>query len=110
MRPTAPHQHLNAAAHTAHTHCTQSQVSGFLDMAAEETPDDKKRALAEVVALGEQVWVKVSWGDSHTTCVCGGGGNSDFGWSAQGSVAEVVAMGEQAWVKVRRTNLIIGSH
>ena len=36
-----------------------SQVSGYLDLGAEEGDDGKKRALAEVVAVGDPVWVKV---------------------------------------------------
>jgi hypothetical protein len=38
-------------------------VSGYLDLSSEETPEDKKRALAEVVAIGDNIWVKVRRGD-----------------------------------------------
>ncbi|KIY92261.1 hypothetical protein MNEG_15702 [Monoraphidium neglectum] len=36
-----------------------SQVSGYLDLSTEEGDEAKKKALAEVVAVGEPVWVKV---------------------------------------------------
>lgn len=35
------------------------QVSGYLDLSSESTDEDKKKALGEVVAIGDSVWVKV---------------------------------------------------
>jgi hypothetical protein len=39
--------------------CPVYQVANYLDFTAEDTDEDKKRALAEVVGLGDTAWVKV---------------------------------------------------
>lgn len=40
-----------------------SQVANYLEFSAEDKEDERKRALGEVVAVGDDVWVKVGdWG------------------------------------------------
>jgi hypothetical protein len=61
------------------------QVANYLDFTPEDTDEDKKRALAEVVGLGDTAWVKVG-GVGAGRCMWGarGYGRGQGGWGVCG--------------------------